>query len=73
VRKLIAHCGLEFEPECLRFHETKRSVRTASSEQVRVPIYDSSIGYWRHFARNSSAAPQLRQRPAAFSFHVIFI
>jgi tetratricopeptide (TPR) repeat protein len=50
VRKLIAHCGLEFEPECLRFHETKRSVRTASSEQVRVPIYDSSIGYWRHFA-----------------------
>jgi hypothetical protein len=50
VRKLIAHCGLEFEPQCLRFHENKRSVRTASSEQVRVPIYDSSIGYWRHFA-----------------------
>jgi len=49
VRKLIAHCGLEFEPACLRFHETKRSVRTASSEQVRVPIYDSGIGYWRHF------------------------
>jgi len=50
VRRLIAHCGLAFEPQCLRFHETKRSVRTASSEQVRVPIYDSSIGYWRHFA-----------------------
>jgi hypothetical protein len=49
VRKLIAHCGLEFEPACLRFHETKRSVRTASSEQVRVPIYDSGIGYWRNF------------------------
>jgi predicted Zn-dependent protease len=49
VRALIAHCGLEFEAACLRFHETKRSVRTASSEQVRVPIYDSGIGYWRHF------------------------
>jgi tetratricopeptide (TPR) repeat protein len=49
VRKLLAHCGLEYEPACLRFHETKRSVRTASSEQVRVPIYDSSIGHWRNF------------------------
>jgi hypothetical protein len=49
VRQLIAHCGLEFEPSCLRFHETRRSVRTASSEQVRVPMYDSSIGHWRHF------------------------
>jgi tetratricopeptide (TPR) repeat protein len=49
VRKLLTHCGLEFEPACLRFHETKRSVRTASSEQVRVPMYDSSIGHWRNF------------------------
>jgi tetratricopeptide (TPR) repeat protein len=49
VRRLIAHCGLEFEPSCLRFHETQRSVRTASSEQVRLPMYDSSIGQWRHF------------------------
>ncbi|HEY2678329.1 MAG TPA: sulfotransferase [Steroidobacteraceae bacterium] len=49
VRQLIAHCGLEFEPSCLRFHETQRSVRTASSEQVRLPMYDSSIGQWRHF------------------------
>jgi tetratricopeptide (TPR) repeat protein len=50
VRRLIAHCGLEFEPSCLRFHETQRSVRTASSEQVRLPMYDSSIGHWRNFA-----------------------
>jgi tetratricopeptide (TPR) repeat protein len=49
VRQLIAHCGLEFEPACLRFHETQRSVRTASSEQVRQPMYDSGIGHWRHF------------------------
>jgi len=49
VRRLLAHCGLEFEEACLRFYETKRAVRTASSEQVRVPMYDSSIGYWRLF------------------------
>lgn len=51
VRRLLTHCGLEFEPACLRFHETQRSVRTASSEQVRQPIYDSGIGHWRHFEK----------------------
>jgi tetratricopeptide (TPR) repeat protein len=49
VRRLLAHCGLEFEEACLRFYETRRAVGTASSEQVRVPMYDSSIGYWRLF------------------------
>ena len=51
VRRLLAHCGLEFEPACLRFHETQRAVRTASSEQVRQPMYDSGVGYWRHFEK----------------------
>jgi hypothetical protein len=50
VRRLLDFCGLPFEPATLRFHETQRPVRTASSEQVRQPIYDSSIGHWRHFA-----------------------
>jgi tetratricopeptide (TPR) repeat protein len=50
VRRLLAHCALDFEPACLRFHETQRPVRTASSEQVRQPIYGSGIGHWRHFA-----------------------
>ena len=50
VRRLLEHCSLSFEPACLRFHETRRPVRTASSEQVRQPIYDSGIGHWRHFA-----------------------
>lgn len=50
VRGLLAHCGLPFEEACLRFHETKRAVRTASAEQVRRPIYRSAVGYWRHFA-----------------------
>ncbi|MDE2219645.1 MAG: sulfotransferase, partial [Gammaproteobacteria bacterium] len=50
IRRLLQHCGLPFEPACLSFHETRRAVRTASAEQVRQPIYSSSIGYWKHFA-----------------------
>jgi hypothetical protein len=42
---------LAFEPSCLAFHETKRSVRTASAEQVRQPLYASGVGYWKHFER----------------------
>jgi tetratricopeptide (TPR) repeat protein len=49
IRRLLAHCGLDFQPACLAFHETKRPVRTASAEQVRQPLYTSGIGYWRHF------------------------
>jgi tetratricopeptide (TPR) repeat protein len=50
VRGLLAHCGLPFEEACLRFHETRRAVRTASAEQVRQPIYTSAVGYWRNFS-----------------------
>jgi tetratricopeptide (TPR) repeat protein len=50
IRRLLRHCGLEFEPACLAFHETKRPVRTASAEQVRQPLYSSGVGYWRNFA-----------------------
>jgi tetratricopeptide (TPR) repeat protein len=49
IRRLLEHCGLEFEPACLAFHETQRAVRTASAEQVRQPIYTSAVGHWRHF------------------------
>jgi tetratricopeptide (TPR) repeat protein len=51
VRRLLEHCGLEPEPACLAFHETVRSVRTASSEQVRRRIYRNSLGQWRHYER----------------------
>jgi tetratricopeptide (TPR) repeat protein len=51
IRRLLEHCGLQFETACLSFHETQRPVRTASSEQVRRPLYASGIGYWRHFAQ----------------------
>jgi len=50
VRKLLAFCDLPFEDQCLRFFETDRSVRTASSEQVRRPLYSSGVGQWRPFA-----------------------
>jgi tetratricopeptide (TPR) repeat protein len=51
VRDLLTYLGLEFEEECLRFHENKRAVRTASSEQVRRPISRDGIDQWRRFER----------------------
>ncbi len=49
VRRLLAYCGLPFEEQCLRFFENSRPVRTASSEQVRQPIYRDGVEHWRHF------------------------
>jgi len=49
VRRLLDYCGLPFEPQCLRFFENERPVRTASSEQVRQPIYRAGVDQWRHF------------------------
>ena len=50
-RRVLEYCGLPWEDACLRFHETERAIRTASSEQVRQPIYESSIGIWRRYER----------------------
>ena len=49
VRRLLDYCGLPFEPACLRFYENDRPVRTASSEQVRKPIYREGLDQWRHY------------------------
>ena len=49
VRRLLAYCGLPFEAQCLRFFENERPVRTASSEQVRQPIYREGVDHWRHY------------------------
>ncbi|MFT5482142.1 MAG: tetratricopeptide (TPR) repeat protein [Halieaceae bacterium] len=49
VRKILDYCGLEFEPGCLRFFENARPVRTASSEQVRKPIFREGMEQWRHY------------------------
>ena len=49
VRRLLAHCGLGYESACVEFYKTERSVRTASSEQVRQPIYREGLDQWRHY------------------------
>jgi hypothetical protein len=49
VSDLLEYCGLDYEPECLRFFENQRPVRTASSEQVRQPINRQGIEQWQHF------------------------
>ncbi len=48
-RTLIAWCGLDWDPACLNFHQAKRPVRTASTVQVRRPVYRTSVGRWRHY------------------------
>jgi tetratricopeptide (TPR) repeat protein len=49
VRNALAYCGLPFEDRCLRFFENERGVRTASSEQVRQPIYREGLDQWRYY------------------------
>ena len=49
VRRLLDYCGLPFEEGCLRFYENERAVRTASSEQVRQPIYRDGVDHFRHY------------------------
>ena len=49
VRRILDHCGLEFESSCINFYENERSVRTPSSEQVRQPIYQTGVEQWKNF------------------------
>jgi len=49
IRRIFEYLGLPFEEQCLRFHETNRPVRTASSEQVRTPLYRSGVDHWKNF------------------------
>jgi tetratricopeptide (TPR) repeat protein len=51
IRRLLDYCGLKFEETCLRFHENPRAVRTASSEQVRRPIFTDAVHHWHHYER----------------------
>jgi tetratricopeptide (TPR) repeat protein len=52
VRRLLDFCGLNWEDACLKFYESDRPVRTPSAEQVRQPIYDRSVGHWRHYEQH---------------------
>ncbi len=49
VRRILEHCGLEFEEACVAFHETERAIESASSEQVRMPLYDTAVNHWRNY------------------------
>jgi hypothetical protein len=49
VRGLLTYCGLPFEAGCLEFYKNERAVRTASSEQVRRPIFREGMDHWRHY------------------------
>jgi len=61
IRRVLAHCGLEWEDACLDFSNTPRTITTASSEQVRQPIYTGSIGYWRHYEANLKELREILQ------------
>jgi tetratricopeptide (TPR) repeat protein len=50
-RRLVAWCGLEWEPGCLAFHQNRRPVRTASVTQVRQPIYKQSVARWKNYEK----------------------
>jgi tetratricopeptide (TPR) repeat protein len=68
VRRLVAACGLQWEPACLKFHRTQRPIRTASVVQVRQPVYRQSVARWRNyelaladlFARLPGSGPVMR-------------
>jgi hypothetical protein len=52
VRRMLDYCDLPFEEACLQFHQTERAVRTASSEQVRQPIYTGALEHWRNYEKH---------------------
>ncbi len=68
-RRILDYLGLPWEDGCLRFWETERAINTASSEQVRQPIYTKALNYWRNYEPQigeliAVLAPLLRELPA---------
>ena len=73
IRALLAYCGLPFEESCLNFHENDRAVRTASSEQVRRPIFKDAVEHWQNYESwldplKTALGPVLSSYPAAPEF-----
>ena len=67
VRRILDFCGLPFEQACVDYHETERSIRTPSSEQVRQPIFRSGLEQWRHYepwldALKEALGPEVLER-----------
>ncbi|MFT5139965.1 MAG: tetratricopeptide (TPR) repeat protein [Lysobacterales bacterium] len=48
-RRLLEYCGLPWEDQVMRFYETERAINTASSEQVRQPIYKGAMNFWKNY------------------------
>ena len=74
VRRLLAYCGLPFEAGCLEFYNNERAVRTASSEQVRQPIFRDGMDHWRNFEPwldplKAALGPVLSAYPGVPVFH----
>jgi hypothetical protein len=62
-RRLIDFLELPWDPACLEFHRTQRSVLTASAWQVRQPLYTRSVGRWRHYERHLGALLEVLTPP----------
>ncbi len=67
VRRILDFCGLPFEQACVDYHQTERSIRTPSAEQVRQPIFRTSLEQWRHYESwldplKEALGPQVRAR-----------
>ena len=62
-RRMVEHCGLEWDPACLDFHAAERQVRTASVLQVRRPIYATSVGRWRAYEKHLGPLLEALGRP----------
>jgi len=73
IRAMLDYCGLPFEESCLNFHENDRAVRTASSEQVRRPLFKDAVEHWQHYEPwldplKTALGPVLSCYPAAPEF-----
>jgi tetratricopeptide (TPR) repeat protein len=74
IRRVLDYCNLPFEEDCLRFYQNERAVRTASSEQVRQPIYKQGLDHWQHFEAwlqplKNALGPILDYYPDVPDFH----
>jgi tetratricopeptide (TPR) repeat protein len=72
VRRMLAHCGLQFESGCVEFHRTQRNVLTPSAEQVRQPIFRDGVDHWKHFepwlgALRAALGDALKDRMGAYN------
>ena len=67
VRRILDHCGLDWDDACMEFHTTDRGVRTPSRWQVRQRLYASSVGRWEHYERHLQPLRELLARPSRVS------